>query len=52
MTIWEITGHELAGLLASVRRGDVRKISVSVDGGVKIKVNELMWSPPMGELKS
>lgn len=57
MIVWEITGYELAGLLDSLRRPDgrtledIRKVSVSIDGGFKIKINEYTWSPPMGELK-
>lgn len=58
MIVWEITGYELDSLLRSLQRPDGRtledvyKVSVAIDGGFKIKVNELMWSPPMGELKS
>jgi exosome complex RNA-binding protein Rrp42 (RNase PH superfamily) len=57
MIVWEITGYELAALLDSLRRPDgrtledIRKVSVAIDGGVKVKVNEYVWSPPMGELK-
>jgi len=58
MIVYEITGYELESLLASLRRPDgvhledVYKVSVAIDGGFKIKVNELSWSPPMGELRS
>lgn len=58
MIVWEITGYELDALIRSLHRpdgvhsDDVHKVSVAIDGGVKVKINELMWSPPMGELKS
>jgi hypothetical protein len=57
-TIYEITSPmDLATFKSEVLdaltrlndRGTLSKVSVCIDGGVKIKVNELMWTPPMGE---
>ena len=41
----------LAILQYAMRRGELRKIRVSLDGDVaKFKVNEHTWSPPCGHL--
>lgn len=50
---YEITGTELQELYSAMRFADksgLRKIRVYVDGDhLKIKVNEFIWSPPMGK---
>lgn len=50
---YEITGSELQQLYAELRFADksgLRKLRVYVDGdNLKIKVNEYVWSPPIGK---
>jgi hypothetical protein len=51
MHIIEIDGEELNSLLATLRSKKIspHKLRVTLDGDtVKFKVNEYMWSPPMG----
>lgn len=45
-----LDGRELRNFLENLATTDVRKLSVHVDGEhVKFKINEHMWSPPMGK---
>jgi len=50
---YEITGTQLQELYAELRFADkfgLRKLRVYVDGdNLKIKVNEYIWSPPIGK---
>lgn len=53
---YEIAGQDLELLLADLdwsrRNGcTIRKISIRVDGGVKVKINENVWTAPMGTLR-
>lgn len=34
----------------AINSGRVRRLRFAVDGGLKIKVNELVWSPPYGKM--
>lgn len=36
--------------LNTVFDGDVYRLRFAVDGGVKFKVNEEVWSPPYGKM--
>lgn len=36
--------------LENVHDGDVYRLRFAVDGGVKFKINEQVWSPPYGEM--
>lgn len=52
--IIELTDEDLEyfiGLMSGLEYGnDVRKVSVRVDGdGVSFKINEFMWSYPLGK---
>lgn len=51
MNIREFTGDALDALyghLGVERPADVQKVSIADDGGIKVKLNEWTWSPPMG----
>lgn len=55
--IVDVTGDDLAELLAEMtditgHRSHVYRLSFAIDGGIKIKVNEATWSPPMGEVRA
>jgi hypothetical protein len=47
--IYELTGEDLIILRRSLV-GDTTRVSVMIDGGLKIKVGESVWSLPLGEL--
>ena len=49
-----LTGQDLHMLLDVLRNHtrDIYKLSVAIDGGAKFKVNESMWSPPLGTLRT
>lgn len=32
--------------------GDIYRMRFMIDEGLKVKINEETWSPPMGEIKS
>jgi hypothetical protein len=50
MDVYEITGDELDQLLASLNdAAGIWKLSVAIDGGAKFKINERVWTPPLGE---
>lgn len=54
--IVEISGYDLDSLLKALgvpknRRADIRTLRVCIDGGLKVKSNEGMWSPPLGEIQ-
>jgi hypothetical protein len=54
--VYEITGHDLQILLRALRKGkreDIHKLSVSPDGkrGVNFKINENVWTPPIGSVR-
>ena len=51
--IVEFGGHELRHLMADLQHivaqaDHVYRIRSTIDGGIKIKVNEDIWSPAMG----
>lgn len=54
-----LEGSDLDAFLGSVGAidhsaragGDIRKISFAIDDGLKVKINEEMWSAPLGEVK-
>jgi len=54
-----LEGSDLDSFLGSVGAidhsvnagGDIRRISFMIDDGLKVKINEEMWSPPLGQLK-
>lgn len=51
--IVEITGADLDMLLALMSKAadlTTYKIRVAIDGGLKVKVNEEMWSRPYGAI--
>lgn len=48
--VYEITGEELRDLLYWME-DDITKISVCMDGGLKIKFNEGQWTLPLGARK-
>lgn len=56
--IVDVTGDDLAELLdeladlAGRYRDRAYRVSFAIDGGIKIKVNEYTWSPPMGEVRA
>lgn len=51
----ELNSYEALDLLNALKPvtksvGSVRKLRIAIEGGqVKFKVNEHMWSPPMGK---
>jgi hypothetical protein len=50
-TIIEIDGKELQALLAVLKRPGCTRLRVHTDGEhAKFKVNESVWSPPLGHL--
>jgi hypothetical protein len=52
MNVYEITGTQLDLLLASLNtEASIDKLSVAIDGGVKFKINERMWTPALGQFK-
>lgn len=53
-----VDDHELALLAWRFRRiadqiedGQIRKVHVWLDGGLKLKVNDNAWLPPIGKIK-
>lgn len=56
MVIFE--GEELDALMRQLEwirdrkdAADLRRVRFALDGGLKIKVNEHTWSPPLGRLE-
>lgn len=49
MEIYELTDDDLEVFRRELSRDDIRKVTVTIDGGLKIKVNEFMWSLPLGD---
>ena len=49
MDVYEITGRELEQLRADLGRANIGTLSVAIDGGLKIKIDGGMWTPPMGQ---
>ena len=48
--IYVLTGEQMDYLFQLAQDKDrIYKISVAIDGGFKIKINEYTWSPPLGE---
>jgi hypothetical protein len=53
-----LTGSDLNSFLGSIGAidhsvdagGDIRRISFMIDDGLKVKINEEVWSPPMGDV--
>jgi hypothetical protein len=48
--IYELAGQDLNDLCDMLSLASVTKVSVTIDDGLKIKVNEGMWSLPLGKL--
>lgn len=48
----ELTGHDLHTFVRSLTTQEVTLLRVWVDGGLKYKINEGCWSPPVGELRT
>jgi hypothetical protein len=53
--IADISGAELDHLVQSLaqawRRGGIYTVAVCIDGGLKIKLNEASWAPPLGTVR-
>lgn len=48
MNVYVITGQDLIDLRNQLADAAVTKLSVAIEGGVKYKINEQMWSLPVG----
>lgn len=49
MIVYKIEDTELKMLLDEIHLGGIHTLRVAVDGGgVKFKINQSTWSPPMG----
>ena len=45
--------EQLQMLLSELKRLDIRTLRVSLnDGGAKFKINNGIWSPPLGKVES
>lgn len=50
----ELTGHELQRFIARLTEvaANISVLRLRVDGGLKYKINEGGWSPPIGDLRT
>jgi hypothetical protein len=49
MIVYKIDGTELKMLLEEIGFDEIHTLRVAVDGGgVKFKINQSTWSPPLG----
>lgn len=51
MEVIEVTGDDLKMLLAYLDDDQIYKLSFAFDDGLKVKVNEKVWTPPLGKLR-
>lgn len=51
MNIWELSGSDLDWLMAVCERAKEQgqTLKVCVDGGLKVKRGESMWTAPLGK---
>lgn len=46
--VYELAGADLADLRLMVNDFGTAKVTVMIDGGLKVKVNDDMWAEPIG----
>lgn len=49
--IYTLRGDALRALTAALQDSGVYEVSLALDGGVKFKVNQGSWTPPLGEVR-